>query len=325
MSSRDKREWDVVGVDIGGSKTSGLRVAADGHVVAEAVVGSSNIESVSIDQATAALTQLFGRLGSDGVGAVCVGSAGVNTPEQEAWLSGLVAGNVAGASVAVAHDTRLILATAELDSGIAVICGTGSVAWGRDTGGRTARAGGWGYLLGDEGSGYWLACQAVRHALRRADAGLPLDDLSRAIAASVGQVDAYGLLGAFYADPERQSWARRAAVVFELAGAGIGDSEREAVPSTASERNAPDAAAVELVRRFADELVALILAVSAALSLPGPVVLGGGLVQHQPLVQRIVRDALAEAGLEDVRVLDREPVWGAVYLARKRTQVADRR
>ena len=65
----------------------------------------------------------------------------------------------------IVHDTQLILAAADVQDGIALISGTGSVAWGRTPDGRTARAGGWGYLLGDEGSGYWVGRQAVRHAL----------------------------------------------------------------------------------------------------------------------------------------------------------------
>ena len=64
-----------------------------------------------------------------------------------------------------------ILAAAGLDEGIALIAGTGSVAWGRDRTGRSARAGGWGYLLGDEGSGYAVVRETVRHALRLARPG----------------------------------------------------------------------------------------------------------------------------------------------------------
>ena len=169
----------VVGVDIGGSKTHGVRVASGGEVLAEKVVGSANIESVTRAQADAALDELFDALGRDGIDVVCAGSAGINTPAQEEWLAGMISRRAPGAKVVIAHDTRLILATPEFDTGIAVICGTGSVAWGRNEAGETARAGGWGYLLGDEGSGYWVAREAVRHALRQADRGLAADPLTR--------------------------------------------------------------------------------------------------------------------------------------------------
>ncbi len=52
------------------------------------------------------------------------------------------------------------------EPGVVVIAGTGSIAWGRNSEGRTARAGGWGHLFGDEGGGFWIARQAVRAALR---------------------------------------------------------------------------------------------------------------------------------------------------------------
>ena len=49
------------------------------------------------------------------------------------------------------------------EPGVVIIAGTGSIAYGHNGQGQAARAGGWGYVLGDEGSGYWIG----RHALRR--------------------------------------------------------------------------------------------------------------------------------------------------------------
>ena len=91
------------------------------------------------------------------VAAVCAGAAGVDTPDGAARLRDLLAQRLPAAAIRVVHDSELILAAAGLDAGIAVIAGTGSVAWGRRDDGTAARAGGWGYLLGDEGSGYWVA------------------------------------------------------------------------------------------------------------------------------------------------------------------------
>lgn len=288
----------VVGVDIGGSKTHGVRVAADGAVLAEKVVGSANVESVTHAQADAALDELFDAIGRDGIDVVCAGSAGINTPAQEEWLAGMIGRRAPGAKVVIAHDTRLILATPEYDTGIAVICGTGSVAWGRNEAGETARAGGWGYLLGDEGSGYWVTREAVRHALRQADRGLPADPLSDAIAAASGVRTAYEVLGAFYADPVRRAWAQRSSVVFDLARQG-------------------DAAAARIVADTAEAIVTQIASVATQLGLAGPVALGGGLIVHQTALQDAVRSGLADLGITGAEPLTREPVFGAVYLAKK--------
>src|ERR1700733_12112823 len=57
------------------------------------------------------------------------------------------------------------------EPGLVVIAGTGSIAFGRNRAGRTARAGGWGYLFGDEGGGFWIARQALRAALRWEEGG----------------------------------------------------------------------------------------------------------------------------------------------------------
>jgi N-acetylglucosamine kinase-like BadF-type ATPase len=60
------------------------------------------------------------------------------------------------------------------EPGLVVIAGTGSIAFGRNAAGRTARAGGWGYLFGDEGGGFWIARQAMRAALRMEEGwGIP--------------------------------------------------------------------------------------------------------------------------------------------------------
>lgn len=288
----------VVGVDIGGSKTHGVRVGADGEVLAEQVVGSANVESVPHTQADAALDALFDVLGHDGIDVVCAGSAGINTPAQEEWLAGMISRRAPGAKVVIAHDTRLILATPEYDTGIAVICGTGSVAWGRNDAGDTARAGGWGYLLGDEGSGYWVTREAVRHALHQADRGLPADPLSEAIAAASGVSTAYEVLGKFYAEPVRRDWAGRSKVVFDLARSG-------------------DEAAARIVADTAQAIIVQIAAVAGQLGLTGPVALGGGLIVNQPALQDAVRAGLADRGITGVEPLTREPVFGAVYLARQ--------
>ena len=194
------------------------------------------------------------------------------------------------------HDSALILAAVGTHTGISVISGTGSVAWGRNADGRVARAGGWGYLLGDEGSGYWVTRTAVQHALTRIDVGAPPDQLSQQLTADCGLERVEQLLDHFYANPERRYWASRARIVFDLAADD-------------------DPASTAIVATAADALVSLITRVGHRLGSSGPVVLAGGLFVHQPALQQAVRDRLGQQGMSDVRVLDREPVEGAVNLA----------
>ena len=282
----------VIGVDIGGSKTHGIR-AVDGEPVAEAVAGSANVAAVGVPEAGRQLDVLFAQLDVHGVGAVCAGAAGADGTESIGALTRLLAERVPGAQVSVVHDARLVLAAEGLDAGVSLIAGTGSVAWGRRTDGTAARAGGWGHMLGDEGSGYHVALDAVRHALDRMDAGAPADPLTTALVSDCGLADRTELIDFFYARQDKRYWAERAAVVTGLAARG-------------------DPAASRIIDTAADALAALATRVLRRLDLPGPVVLGGGFAVHQPLLQRAVRERLAGV---DVRLLTHAPAVGAVRLA----------
>lgn len=285
----------VLGLDIGGSKTHAL--LCDGETVLEEVfAGSANPSSAGIAEAIRQLDLIFAQLHTDEVRAICAGAAGVDTTEGEERFRRLLTERAPTAQVSVVHDTALILATAGTTTGTAVISGTGSVAWGRRSDGYVARAGGWGYLLGDEGSGYWVTREAVRHALLRTESGRSADKLSQQLAADCGLQRVEQLVDHFYANPERRYWASRARIVFEHAAAG-------------------DQASSRIVSAAAEALAALVYRVGQRLGSTGPVVLAGGLVVNQPALQQAVRERLSRQGRNDVRVLDRAPAYGAVSLA----------
>jgi glucosamine kinase len=286
----------VIGLDIGGSKTQGLR-SEDGVVVAEALSGSANIASVGAVEAGRQLDIVLDQLGVEDVAVVCAGAAGVETPAGAQTLTNLIAERVPGARIRVVHDSELILAAAGVRDGIAVISGTGSVAWGRNDQ-NTARAGGWGYLLGDEGSGYWVAKEAVRRTLVRMDRELPADHLGQQLAADCGLQDTSELLDHFYAKPERRYWAGRARVVFELAQSG-------------------DPVCTDIVDQAALKLAEIAASVGDRIGSEGPVVLAGGLAMHQPALQRRARFHLGRRGVTDVRVLTLDPVRGAIQIANR--------
>ncbi|WP_317259823.1 BadF/BadG/BcrA/BcrD ATPase family protein [Kocuria atrinae] len=166
-----------------------------------------------------------------------------------------------------------------------------------DPTGRERRAGGWGYLLGDEGSGYWLGREAVRTVLRadQREPGAAADEFTRAILSEAGVSSAVELIAAFHDRPDRSFWAGLSRTVVEFAGNG-------------------DTVARELVQGAAEELHALTTAVAQQLDGPLPVVLGGGLTHT--VVGEVLQELLVESGLTDVTVLNREPVLGAPVLAK---------
>jgi glucosamine kinase len=296
----------VIGLDIGGSKSHAVSWRPDAPLdqrTVEATAGSANLASVGEAEAAAQLDEVLGRLAAQGHGddtpaVVCAGAAGADTEEGAQRLRLLLARRLPRVHVVVVHDAELILATVGVRAGIALISGTGSVAWGRTHTGARARAGGWGYLLGDEGSGYGIARDAVRHALHRADCGLATDLLTERLVAACGLTHPGQLLDHFYATSNRRYWGRRSGVVFDLAAAG-------------------DPAATALVSTAAEDLTRIVQQVYNRLDQPAdlPVVLGGGILVNQPVLREALGKALALRGLTDLRVLDREPAHGAVRLA----------
>lgn len=284
----------LIGLDIGGTKTHGLR-AENGDPGREAFGGSANVQNVRPDEAARALGQVLAELGASDADVVVAGAGGVDTPADAEALRALIAPHAGAARIVVVHDTRLVLAAGGRSTGIAVIAGTGSAAWGTTPDGREARAGGWGHLLGDEGSGYWLGRELVRRALARLDDGLRPDALDRAVLEHCGLTGPGALIERFHGGAGRGYWAGLSRVAFAAA--------------------ADDDDALHLVDRAAGALADLAATVSRRLELPGPVVVGGGLARHQPLLRRRLEEAAAARGLGELRVLDRDPVHGALHLA----------
>ncbi|MGH7341948.1 MAG: N-acetylglucosamine kinase [Candidatus Rokuibacteriota bacterium] len=165
-----------VGVEGGGTHTTALAVTLDGSPVARRVGAAALIKSPEPAARLAELESLVRHLIQEAgsqppVAALCCALAGVGREhvrlavEQE-----LVRASLAD-KVSVITDAEAALQDAFGDGpGVLLISGTGSIAWGRDAQGRPARVGGWGILLGDEGSGYAMGLAALR-AIARADDG----------------------------------------------------------------------------------------------------------------------------------------------------------
>lgn len=285
----------VIGLDIGGTKTHGVRFEG-GTAVADESAGSSNVQNVTPEQAAANLAELFGKIGGGRIERVYAGAGGIDTAEDAAALAELIRINAPQARITVVHDSRLLLAAGRSTTGVAVIAGTGSAAWGRNGGGDEARAGGWGYLLGDEGSGYWLGREAVRHSLRRMNQGLHPDELAEALLVSCG-VDHPNKLIALFHSPNtgRRFWAQQARHVVEAAAAGHKASQ-------------------DLLKQAGKDLAELAYGTLSQLGIRGPVILGGGLGMHVAPVQEAFREQLDHHGIIDVRILDQEPVFGVLEL-----------
>jgi N-acetylglucosamine kinase-like BadF-type ATPase len=140
----------------------------------ESVNPSSTGESLARDRLRDAVRTLLAQAGLTpaDVWACGVGVAGASAEHSEAWLRDTLAPVLPDVQLALASDVEIALIGANgTPYGTLVLAGTGSVALGIDQRGQRLQVGGWGYLLGDEGSGYALSMRALQHMAQTSDAG----------------------------------------------------------------------------------------------------------------------------------------------------------
>ncbi len=280
----------MLGLDIGGS-SSRARLRANGHAPLDLEGPGANVATLEWSLVGDRLAALLEKLGDAHPAACCAGAAGAEIPAARARLEALLTRMLPGCRIVVVHDTRLVLAAAGVDAGIALVAGTGSVAYGRAADGREAQRGGWGWMLGDDGSAVWITREAAREVTARADDRRPPGPLGEALFAACGAEDARTLTANLHAMREPMLWAAAASAVF--------DTYQD------------DEASKDIVGRAAEALAKLAHAVSESLGVDGPVVLAGGLLLHQPRLEVAVRERLNASSVR----LDQPPVEGAVRLA----------
>ena len=163
-----------VAIDAGGTKTQCL-IADEERVLARASTATVKLMRVSEAEATARLQVMLGEVAAAAgvslgqVERTCFGLAGVSGSVVQAWARRAVTAMVAGELILCGDEEIALDAAFAGGEGILVIAGTGSNAIGRAAGGEVFGAGGWGPVLGDEGSGYWIGLEAIRAALRAQD------------------------------------------------------------------------------------------------------------------------------------------------------------
>lgn len=252
----------VLGLDVGGTSTRAVLTDLAGRELGRAGVDGGNPHLHGHAEAAgrigAAVREVLGGREPARVAACVVGLAGYRTLGEEAAGFAERCRAAAGLAVPVAlrHDAEVAFAAGtEERRGVVLIAGTGAVACRIEDGSVTATAGGFGWLLGDEGAGFWLGREAVRHALGDTPGGL-----AGAVQRELGAADRAALLRAVYEDPKRL--AALAPLVSHWADAG----------DPAAARIAESAAGhlAALVREAAPPEGAVVLAGSVALA-HGPV------------------------------------------------------
>jgi len=165
-----------LGIDGGGTKTTCV-VADEDDVLGTATSARSNVTRLGETRVREALhiavrdACAAAKIDPANVVSACVGLSGAGRPEVREAVTRMMR-EVLQAHVEVVTDLETTLEAAFGDGpGVITIAGTGSIAYGRDAAGQTARAGGWGLAISDEGSGQWIGRAAVSAVLGATDAG----------------------------------------------------------------------------------------------------------------------------------------------------------
>jgi N-acetylglucosamine kinase-like BadF-type ATPase len=302
----------LLGIDGGGSKTRALLADRTGKPIGSGSAPSSNYQSVGWEAATGALHTAIGAAlqhaaPNDRVVAACFGLAGVDRPADHEAYSTWIGKQGYTPRFTIVNDAELVLAAGTPSGwGLALICGTGSICYGRAPDGRSARAGGWGYLLGDEGSGYDIGVQALRLATQTADGRANAHTVLSAILEHWQLNNPSELIGYVYqSETTRATVAALGGVIAALAQNGNSDAQA-------------------IMDRAALELGRLAAAVVRRLDLKAPcVALGGGLLVATPgLQQRIM--TLADVPLGAFVPVD-DPARGAIVIASRLLDSPDSR
>jgi N-acetylglucosamine kinase-like BadF-type ATPase len=295
----------VLGIDAGGTKTVCLLADEQGVVVSEGRGAGANLHTAGELAVEKVLHEAMeAAIGDRGItpAAICLGIAGVDREDEMLTVRAIMRRIGYKSRVLVVNDALIgLVAGARDEPGIVINAGTGSIVYGRNAAVEAARAGGWGHIIGDEGSGYWIGRESLAAVMRAADGRGPATRLTAEI------------LAYFNVDDE----SRLPRIVYDrelprVSVAALG-------PTLQRVAEQGDAVAGRILERAAEELVLAARSVATRLEMRGDAFtfyLAGGVFPVVPwLVEELQRRLLEVAPRAQVQVLHQEPAIGAVWLA----------
>lgn len=287
----------AAGIDGGGTHTRLEIRSSDNQLLRREIFGPFNLNSIGETAFRSLLHQVFAACGDmANVKKLCIGAAGISNPDVEAILTEEL--NHAGfaGKWKLCGDQEIALRGALDGPGIVVIAGTGSICFGKNAAGHTARSGGFGHLIDDGGSGYALGRDALSEAVRWADGRGGDPAIQAAVFRALGISDVRQLVAFVYdRRTDKSAIARLSAVLLEEAAGGNGR-------------------ALEILGKEAEELRCLAAAVQTRLNLPGcPIALLGGLLETANPYRAAAASCLSTLGPVTAPLHD--PLWGAAQMA----------
>jgi N-acetylglucosamine kinase-like BadF-type ATPase len=303
--SADSHAPYVLGLDAGGTKTVCLLADLHGNVLGEARAAGANLQALGELAVETILHEVMDRVIAErtaGPSAIVLGMACVDRADDAQVMERVLRRIGLKARTVITNDALIALVAAiGHEPGVVLIAGTGSIAYGRNARDEAARAGGWGWVLGDEGSGYWIGRHALRAVVREADGRGHATAMTPLVLAHFGVTRPQDLVRAVY------DGAPRPSVIASVA---------RAVQAAAEQG---DELALQILAVGARELASSARAVIVQLGLRDEafdVVLSGGVMHAVPrLVAEVEAHMKQLAPRVRVQRLQREPAHGAVALA----------
>lgn len=287
----------IAGIDGGGTHTRLEIRDMENRLVRREEFGPFNINSIGPDAFRALLREVFAACGGvTDCTSLCVGGAGISNPQLGQILQEELEAAGFRGKRKLCGDQEIALRGAMDTPGVALIAGTGSICFGKNGAGDTARSGGFGHLIDDGGSGYALGRDVLGAAVRTSDGRADAPEILEAV---------YGYLGGsipgdivtfvYHPNTDKSAIARYAGLALDLAREG----SREAL---------------KILERNAGELYELVAAVQNRLGLQScPIALLGGLLTSDNPYRNLVVSALS--GLGTVIFPAHDALWGAAQMA----------
>jgi N-acetylglucosamine kinase-like BadF-type ATPase len=245
----------VLGIDAGGTKTVCYLADGNGTIVGEGRGSGANLQAhgeLEVEKVLHGIIELAVGDRSVAPAAVCIGIAGVDRAEDDRIVRAMMRRLGFRSHTLIVNDALIALVAGVGDGpGVVIIAGTGSIAYGVNPERQAARAGGWGYVLGDEGSGFWIGREALMAVVREADGRGPRTRLTPLVLEHFTLSEVSGLVREIY----DQGLHRRAV-------AALG-------PVVARAREDGDIVAGEILRHASEELTRAAASVTERLQMRG--------------------------------------------------------
>ncbi len=286
----------IAGIDGGGTRTRLELRREDNSYLGRWEFGPFNLNSIGETAFRSLLKEVFAACGDMGQCAkICFGAAGISNPKVAEILEEELKNAGFQGLWKLCGDQEIALRGAMDTPGVALIAGTGSICFGKNATGETARSGGYGHLIDDGGSGYALGRDVLSAAVRAVDGRSQCTALLEQVYAQLNANSPQDIVSFVYSPSTDKSMiAKFSHIALDLAG--------------------QEAEAAQILDRGAEELYQLVLAVQNRLGLSGcPIALLGGLIGGDNPYRQVAAEKLSALGTPISPVHD--ALWGAAQMA----------